>query len=187
MKRIAVFASGYGSNFQAIVENSGISYEVDLLISDCEDSYAVKRAHDLGIQSFVFNPKCFQNKNSYEEIIVKKLQEHNVDYLALAGYMRIIGPILLNAFPNKIINIHPSLLPAFKGIDAILQAFEYGVKVTGVTVHFVESGIDTGRIIEQIPLVIKNEMTYKELESEIHAIEHKIYPKVLNDLLREDS
>lgn len=183
MKRIAVFASGNGSNFQALVENANDVYEVVLLICDCNDSYVIQRANKLGIKSFIFNPKNFD----YESMLLNKLNEYKVDYIALAGYMRIIGPVLLKAFPNKIINIHPSLLPAFKGKDAILQAFKYGVRITGVTVHYVESGIDTGKIIEQMPMSIKEKMTYKEVEMEIHKVEHTLYPKVLTKLLREDS
>ncbi len=181
MIRLAVFASGTGSNFQSIVENQ-ISYKVVVLISDKINSYVIERAKKLNIPYAVFNPRDYDSKDNYELEILKTLLVHEVNYIALAGYMRLIGNILLNNYKDKIINIHPSLLPAFKGKDAIRQAVDYGVKVMGVTIHYVDFGIDTGNIIAQEAFAIKNNMTITEIEKKIHQIEHKLYPKILNNL-----
>ncbi len=185
MKKIAIFASGNGSNFEAIVRYPDKKYEVALLITDNEKAYAVKRAEYLGIPFLIFNPRDFKDKNDYEVFLVRKLRQYEVDFIVLAGYMRIIGSKLLSAYENKIINIHPSLLPAFKGKDAISQAFLYGVKVTGVTIHLVNQDIDSGMIIEQIPFYINNKMTINDLEKEIHKIEHANYPIVINKFSEE--
>lgn len=185
MKRLAVFASGSGSNFQAIVENA-VNYQVVLLVCDKIDAFVIKRAHELAIPTLIINPKDYQSKVQYEEVILNSLKEHQVEFIALAGYMRLIGSVLLTAFKDKIINIHPSLLPAFKGKNAIEQVINAGVLETGVTIHFVDSGIDTGEIIAQDIIKINEKMSKNEIEEKIHLVEHRLYPKILNQLLEED-
>ena len=186
MKKIALFASGNGSNFQAIIdeiENGNLMAEIALLVTDNPDCFAVKRAHNHNIPVFSFNPKNYHSKEEYEKEIAFCLIKKNVLLLVLAGYMRLIGMVLLKAFPNRIINIHPALLPAFPGKNGIQQAYQYGVKIFGVTVHYVDAGMDTGKIIAQECFHAEGKETLAEIEQKIHAIEHQLYAKVIKDIL----
>lgn len=186
MVKIAVFASGNGGNFQSIVEKSKEdkfgNYSIELLVVDKENSYARKRAEKLGIPCYVIIPKEFSNKENYEKKIIEILKEKGIKLIALAGYMRIISSTLLKAYENKIVNIHPAYLPNFPGKDGIGDAFKAGVKETGVTIHYVDEGVDSGEIIYQEKLKIKDEWDIEKLEEEIHKIEHRIYPMILNKL-----
>lgn len=187
--RIAVLASGNGSNFEALcqgVENKTIAAEIVLLFSDHRDAYVLERAKKHHINSESFELKEFDNKLAYEKALLEVLQTNKVDLLVLAGYMRIVGEELLSAFPNKIINIHPALLPAFPGLHGIRDAFEAGVKETGVTVHFVDSGVDTGPIIAQEAVEITKADTLETLEEKIHAVEHVLYPAVIAKIVKGD-
>ncbi|QGM28977.1 phosphoribosylglycinamide formyltransferase [Bacillus sp. N3536] len=182
--RFAVFASGSGSNFQAIydaVRTGRLIGEPVLVVTNKQDAYVVKRAEAVGIETLVLKPTSFSTKDAYEQEILKKLQELQVEWLVLAGYMRLVGDILLDAFPNRIVNIHPSLLPAFPGKDAIGQALEHGVKVTGVTVHLVDAGMDTGPILSQYAVEVVAEDREKT-EERIHAVEHELYVQTLQQL-----
>lgn len=184
--RLAVFASGSGSNFQAILEaiqKGELDAEVSLLVCDRTDAYAIERAKKHRIPVFQFNPKDFQNKQGFESEILKKLRESSIDFIVLAGYMRLVGETLLRAYENKIVNIHPSLLPAFPGKEAIEQAYTARVKVTGVTVHYVDEGMDTGPIIDQRPVYIEDNDTIETLRKKIQAVEHQLYPAVLKKAL----
>lgn len=188
MKKIAVFASGNGSNFQNLIDAQKVGLlagRIELIISDRETAYVNTRAQIEGIPIFSFNPKKYLNKEEYELVIVEILQEMKIDYLILAGYMRLIGPILLNAYTNKIVNLHPSLLPSFQGKNAVEQAFNYGVKVTGVTVHFVDEGMDTGPIIKQRAVKIEEHDTLKTLTDKIHQEEHKVLLEAVNLVLSD--
>lgn len=185
---ISVFASGSGTNFQAIadaVNNGTIPARIALLVCDKPDAYVLQRAEKEGITTFVFEPKKFASKAHYEQQILMELQRHEVEWIFLAGYMRIIGRTLLNAYPEKIVNIHPALLPAFPGANGILDAYKYGVKVFGVTVHFVDEGVDTGKIIDQDSFKIWGSESLEEVENQIHKIEHEIYPRVIAKLLSQ--
>ncbi len=182
---IAVFASGSGTNFQAIqnaIENGQLQAKIELLVTDKPGAYVTVRAGEKGIPVLALSPKECESKEAYEKEVLKTLQENNVEWLVLAGYMRLIGHTLLSAFPSKIINIHPSLLPSFPGKDAIGQAMDHGVKVTGVTVHFVDEGMDTGKIIMQkaVNVIDGNR---EQTEQAIHEVEHEIYPAALQALL----
>ncbi|MGM7703520.1 phosphoribosylglycinamide formyltransferase [Pseudalkalibacillus sp. Hm43] len=186
MKNIAVFASGSGSNFQAIidaVETGELEAEITLLVCDKPGVKAIERAEKHGIPSFVFSPKTYVDKEAFETEILEKLNDAEVDFIALAGYMRLIGPTLLNEFEGKMVNIHPSLLPEFPGKDAIGQALEAGVNETGVTVHYVDNGMDTGPIIEQVAVPVYEDDTQNHVRKRIHEVEHELYPKVLQKLL----
>ncbi|MCZ8533977.1 phosphoribosylglycinamide formyltransferase [Psychrobacillus psychrodurans] len=182
--KFAVFASGSGTNFQAIydaVQEGKLTGEAVLVVTDKPDAFIVERAEKAGIATLAIKPSSFSSKSAYEQAILEKLNELNVEWIVLAGYMRLIGDVLLEAFPNRIINIHPSLLPAFPGKDAIGQAMEHGVKVTGVTVHYVDAGMDTGPIIAQQAVeVVEGDRV--QTEKRIHEVEHALYTKALQQL-----
>ncbi|SDH77570.1 formyltetrahydrofolate-dependent phosphoribosylglycinamide formyltransferase [Alteribacillus persepolensis] len=186
--KLAVFASGSGSNFQAIadaIEEDRLQAEISLLVSDKPEAYAVERAKTLGISVFTFRPKEYQNKRAFENEIVKHLHEKEIDIIILAGYMRLIGPILLQTYEGCIFNIHPSLLPAFPGKNAIEQAWHANVKVTGVTVHMVDEGMDTGPIIAQESVDIKDTDSLASLTKAIQAVEHRLYPDTIQRLIEK--
>lgn len=184
MKKIVVFASGSGSNFQTIVDKlHKQACEVALLVCDKPGAYCIERAQNLNIPTFVFNPKDYPNKEAFEQEICRQLSPLNPDLIVLAGYMRIFGHTLLDAYEGKIINIHPALLPAFPGRDGIGDALKYGVKIMGVTVHYVDSGIDTGIIIDQLCFKRTGLESKEEIEQKIHALEHELYPTVIKQLL----
>ena len=186
MKRIAIFASGNGSNFEALVsayQRGELHAEPVVCICDKPGAGVIERAERLGIPIEVVSPKEFENKEEYEKGILKILKEKDVDLICLAGYMRIIGKTLLEAYPWKIINIHPSLLPAFKGAHAIRNAFEYGVKVFGVTIHYVDETLDGGKIISQAAIPYKGD-SIEEIETLIHKTEHRLYVETVNELIK---
>ncbi|WP_210367249.1 phosphoribosylglycinamide formyltransferase [Bacillus sp. REN3] len=186
MKKIAVFASGSGSNFQAIAaaaQSGSLNAEICLLVCDKPGAFAVERAGMLGIPAMVISPKDFKTKEAYEAEILQKLTEMDVEFIVLAGYMRLIGPVLLKAYESKIVNIHPSLLPAFPGKDAIGQALAAGVKTTGVTIHYVDEGMDTGPIIASAAVQVEDGETRESLQKKVQRIEHSLYPEVLEQLL----
>ncbi|OFI49291.1 phosphoribosylglycinamide formyltransferase [Floricoccus tropicus] len=188
LKRVAVLASGNGSNFEAIiqaVEEGRINCSVELVFSDKPDAYVLERAKNHKIPFTSFMIKDFSSKLEYEQELLKILKENQIDILILAGYMRLIGNELLDAFPQRIINIHPSLLPSFPGLHGIEDAFNYGVKYTGVTVHYVDSGIDTGKIINQAVVDIAPDDDLESLEAKIHQTEHIIYPDTLAKLINK--
>ena len=182
MKKIAVFASGSGTNFQAIIDSikhGQLDAEIKLLVCDHPNAYCIERAENENIPRFVFSAKKYAEKKEYEQEIIQKLNDLDVEYIILAGYMRLIGSTLLKPFENRIINIHPSLLPAFPGKDAIGQALEAKVKTSGVTIHFVDEGMDTGPIIAQQAVELSDAETIESLQEKIHAIEHELYPATL--------
>ncbi|WP_144941384.1 phosphoribosylglycinamide formyltransferase [Paenibacillus sp. 32O-W] len=186
--RIAVFASGSGSNFQAIadaVKAGQLDVELGLLVCDKPRAAVVDRADRAGIPSFVFRPREFSSREEYEREIVKRLKEHDIDLVVLAGYMRLITETLVTPYYGRMINIHPSLLPSFPGLNAVEQALEHGAKVTGVTVHYVDGGMDTGPIIAQRALAIGEGESAESLTERIHKIEHELYPEVIQ-WVRED-
>ncbi|RYM05179.1 phosphoribosylglycinamide formyltransferase [Sporolactobacillus sp. THM7-7] len=185
---IAVFASGNGSNFQAImqaVRDGGIPATIELLVCDQPDAYVIKRAKAAGVDTLVVTRQAFPTKRAFEKKIVEACRKKNIGFIFLAGYMRILGKTLLDAYPCRIVNIHPSLLPSFTGLDAIGQAFRKGVKITGVTIHYVDEGMDTGPIIAQAAVPIKDADTIDSLTERIHETEHVLYPKTIAKLLKE--
>lgn len=183
MVKIAVFASGSGTNFENIVNkvNDGTiqNVSIELLVVDKVNAYATQRAQKLGIPYVFVNPKAFETKAEYEKEIIKYLEENEIDLIVLAGYMRIVSPVLLQAYPRRIINIHPAYLPNFPGAHAILDAFEAKASETGVTVHFVDEGIDTGEVIYQEKLPVNKEWSLETLEEHVHALEYVLYPKAI--------
>ena len=183
--KIAIFASGNGSNFQAIAEailSGKIDATLCFLFCDNSKAYAIERARKMGIPVFTFTPKDFINRLAYEEQVLKHLRSYDVDLVVLAGYMKIVGPVLLSAYKKRILNIHPSLLPAFPGRYGIQEAFDSGVIETGVTVHFIDEGVDTGPVIAQERIEILPSDTVESLEKKIHLIEHRLFPQVIQEL-----
>ena len=185
--RLAVFASGSGSNYEAIAEacrDGRLDAEVVLLVCDKPGAKVLERAKRYGTESFAFTPKDYESREAYETVLATMLDERGVDYVCLAGYMRIVGKVLLERYEQRIVNIHPSLLPSFKGAHAIQDAVEYGVKIFGATTHFVDETLDGGRIIAEGAIVYEGN-DIEELTNLIHAIEHKLYVKTINKLINK--
>lgn len=185
MLNLAIFASGNGSNFQAIAEyfNKYPSSPVKLLVCDRSQAHVIRRAEDLGIPHVVIERKDYPSKELFELAILQHLEQANIHFIALAGYMRLIGATILKQYPGKIVNIHPSLLPAFPGKHAVCQAISYGVKISGVTIHFVDEGMDTGPIIYQKSVPVYPTDTAVSLQARINAIELDIFPQVIEKCL----
>ena len=184
--RIAVYASGNGSNFQAIAEaiaSKQVDATICFLFCDNPKAYVIERAKKLGVPFKVFSPRNYENRAAYERELLNQLELDAVDLIVLAGYMRIIGPTLLRAYANRILNIHPSLLPSFPGKSSIQDAFDANEKETGVTVHFVDEGVDTGPIIAQEKVIILPEDTLDSLETRIHQVEHRLFPQVIQKVI----
>ena len=187
MKRLAIFASGTGSNFVAIAkacESGVLDARVAVMVCDKPGAPVIDRAREMGVETFVFSPKDYAGKAAYEAEIVRLLDALKVDLVCLAGYMRIVGETLLQAYEGRIINIHPSLLPAFKGAHAVEDAVAYGVKVYGITIHRVNAALDGGRIIAQ------RAFPYEGTDpAEVHRIgqkiEHELYVDTIKKLLCE--
>ena len=182
MMNIAVLASGRGSNFSAIIraaKKGKIKANLSLLVCDNPKAGAVGRAKRAGVKIAMVKREDFSSRDDFERKIIEHLQQNNIDLVVLAGFMRMLGHELISRYENKIINIHPALLPSFKGAHGIKDAFDYGVKVTGVTVHFVDGQMDHGPIILQSPLRIEEGDTPESLEAKIHKLEHKIYPEAI--------
>lgn len=180
--KLAVFASGNGSNFQAIAESIIVDEYADLVLLVCDKQcYAMERARQLGIPSFVLDKS--KKRSEYEQDALKVLDFYGVEFIALAGYMNIIGSTLLDRYEGRIVNIHPSLLPRYRGLRAIERAFENKDEEVGITIHYVDKGIDTGKIIAQESLKYNGE-SLEELETRIHALEHELYVETLKGLLK---
>lgn len=185
--RIAVFCSGNGSNFQAIldaVKHRRLKAEVALMVCDNPKAFAVRRASRSNIPSVVASPKLFSSRTDYEKFILRILKNQRVTMIALAGFMRIFTPHFINAYKNKILNIHPSYLPAFKGAHAIADAFRAKAKKTGVTIHLVTAHVDDGPILVQKKVKILKDDTLAVLESRIHQLEHRLYPLAIQKFIR---
>ena len=179
---IAVFCSGRGTNLQAIIDaiKAGrIRANLRLVISDVEEAYCLKRAENAKIKIIFINPKKFKDKELFDKEVIRYLREEKIDLIVLAGYMRILSPYFVKKYRNKILNIHPTLLPSFKGTSGIKDAWRYGVKVTGVTVHFVTEELDSGPIILQEAVRIEKNDTLELLEEKIHKVEHRLYPEAI--------
>ncbi len=186
--RLGVLGSGKGSNFVAIADACAagrLSAEVALVISDVPDAGILERARERGLRAEYLPPGKYRSKldEEAEADYIAALQTARVDWVVLAGFMRIIKAPMLRAFPLKIVNIHPALLPAFPGLASWKQALDYGVKVTGVTVHLVDHGIDTGPIIAQAAVLVEDEDTPESLHARIQQVEHELYPAALGRIL----
>lgn len=179
---IAVFASGKGTNFSAIikaVKSGKIKASLSLLVCDQSKAGAIGRAKRAGIKVALVRREGFAAKKDFENKIIAHLEENKIDLIVLAGFMRLLTPEFVGKYKGRILNIHPALLPSFKGTEAIKEAFDYGVKVTGVTVHFVDEEMDHGPIILQKAAPIEDDDTPESLENKIHKLEHRLYPQAI--------
>tara|TARA_B100000953_G_scaffold258408_1_gene223090 strand:- start:142 stop:729 length:588 start_codon:yes stop_codon:yes gene_type:complete len=181
--KLAVLVSGRGSNLQAIIdsiEREELNAHISIVISSTRDAMALKRAEKHGIKTIFIDPTAYLNSKEYDKVLIEKLKEFSIDLICLAGYMRILGEEVIQTFKEKIINIHPSLLPAFPGLNAQKQAIVHGVKFSGCTVHFVDSGVDSGPIILQTAVPVYDNDDEKSLSKRILEQEHYLYPKAIN-------
>ena len=186
--KIAVFASGYGSNFEVIARAAKageIPAEVVLLVCDKAEARACQIAEQMNIPMFVFSAKEYSSKAEYESAIVERCKQAEVELICLAGYMRIVGETLLNAYNGLIINLHPALLPSFKGAKAIEQAFEYGVKIFGATIHYVDESLDGGKIIAQRAVEYDGD-SLEEITAMVHNVEHQLYIETIKKILDKE-
>lgn len=180
--KLGVLISGSGTNLQALIdsiERGELDATIEIVVSSRPDAYGLKRAEAAGIQTLTLSRELYADPFVADAVIVEALKSRHVDYVIMAGYMRMVRDPLLIAFPDRIVNLHPALLPSFKGAHAIQDAFEAGVKVTGVTVHFADARYDCGPIIAQRPVAIEEGWTIEELEAAIHDVEHELYPEVV--------
>ena len=185
MKRIGILLSGRGSNFEAIarqIDEGKLGAEIAVVVSNVEASPGLRRARERGLDVFFANSKGL-SREAFDRQVIRVLEEKRVDLVCLAGFMRLLSPSFIQAFRNRILNIHPSLLPAFPGLDAQRQALEYGVKVSGCTVHFVDEGLDSGPIILQAVVPVLDGDTEESLSARILEQEHQIYPKAIQCVL----
>ena len=187
--KLAIFVSGNGSNLQAIIdsiENDYLAAEISLVLSNVKDAYALERGKNHGLEVVFLDPQTFPNRANYEQKIIDLLLSKSIDLICLAGFMQILGKNFIEAFSGKIINIHPSLLPAFPGLNVQKKALEHGAKFSGCTVHFVNEEIDGGAIILQSVVPIHDEDDIESLSKRILEQEHIIYPEAIR-LIIEDS
>ncbi len=180
--KLGVLISGSGSNLQALIDNieaGTLDATIEVVISSRADAYGLKRAEAAGIQTLTLSRELYDDPFTADEVIASTLAAREVDYVIMAGYMRMVHDPILRAFPNRVVNLHPALLPSFKGAHGIQEAFDYGVKLTGITVHFADDRYDCGPIIAQRAVAIEEGMTVEQLEERIHAVEHELYPEVI--------
>ncbi len=176
---VAVLASGSGTNFQAIIDADIKAANIAVLVCNNPGAYAVKRAEKHGIPVELVDHKDFDTREGFERQVVTRLRKYEAGLVVLAGFMRVLTPFFVSRFKNRIINIHPALLPSFPGVHAARQAIDYGAKLTGCTVHFVDEGVDTGPIILQSAVPVEDNDTEDSLLSKIHTEEHRIFPQAV--------
>ena len=179
--RIGVLLSGSGTNLQAIIDAAaeGLPVEIVHVVSSRPDAFGIERAHRAGIPVTVLNRDVYADPVEADKRIAETLRYAHAEYVVMAGYMRKVTPVLLDAFPDRVLNLHPALLPSFKGAHAIQDAFDAGVKVTGITVHFANEDYDKGPIVAQRAVEVREDDTHDDLEARIHEVEHVLYPEVL--------
>lgn len=180
--KLGVLISGSGTNLQAIIDaiaEGSLDAEIRVVISSRPDAYGLVRAKEAGIQTIALSKDVYADPDIANEAIATELVHAGCDYVVMAGYMRMLGEAVLVAFPDRVLNLHPALLPSFKGAHAIRDAYDAGVKVTGVTVHFANAEYDKGPIVAQRAVDIAEDDTLESLEEKIHAVEHELYPEVL--------
>jgi phosphoribosylglycinamide formyltransferase-1 len=185
-RRIAVLISGRGSNLQALIDavsDGRLRAEIAVVISNRADAQGLERARAANIDTLTIPHRDFPTRDAFEAVLVRELRARDVSLICLAGFMRLLGPTFLGAFPNRILNIHPSLLPAFPGVDAQRQAWDHGAKLAGATVHFVTGELDGGPIITQRAIPVLDDDTPETLAARILDVEHRIYPEAVGLVL----
>ena len=179
---IGVLLSGSGTNLQALIDriaDGSLAADIVLVISSRPDAFGIERAKAAGLPTLVLNREAYADAEAADRRIVDALAEAGAEYVVMAGYMRMVTDVLLDAFPNRVVNLHPALLPSFRGAHGIQDAWDAGVKVTGVTVHFANAEYDKGPIIAQRPVEVREDDTVDTLEARIHDVEHELYPQVI--------
>lgn len=185
--KLAVFISGTGTNMVAIhnaIKDGALDATIELIVSSNDYAKGIDYARNEGLDLLVFTPADYDDPEAVDARIVEALEEHDIEYVAMAGYMRKVTPVLLDAFPNRVVNLHPALLPKHRGAHAIQDAFEAGDEVTGITIHFANEEYDKGPIIFQHEVPVFPDDTIDDLETRIHAAEHEYYPQVLQQIAR---
>lgn len=185
-RRLGILVSGRGSNLQSIIDaaaSGSLDATIAVVISNRADAAALERARTAGIDALCMAPREYGGRDDYDRALAGALRARQVDLVCLAGFMRLVGPPLLDAFPNRILNIHPSLLPAFPGLDAQRQALEYGVRVSGATVHLVTAELDGGPIVAQAAVPVLPDDTVESLAARILVEEHRLYPEAIARVL----
>ena len=188
-RHLGVLISGRGSNLQSIIDaisQGRLDAQIAIVVSSRDDAAGLKRASEAGIQTTCLRPRDYQGRDAYDRALAGILEARGVDFVCLAGFMRLVGPPLLAAFPNRMLNIHPSLLPAFPGLDAQRQALDYGVRFTGATVHLVTAELDGGPIVLQSVVPVLEDDSVETLSERILVEEHRIYPEAIQMLLDGD-
>jgi phosphoribosylglycinamide formyltransferase-1 len=175
-ERIAVLVSGSGTNLQALLDHPVCGSRIALVLSDRPDVKALERAASHGVESAVLRPEDYEGREPFDRAVVDLLLDRGIDAVLTAGYMRLLGPAMLDAYGGRWLNVHPSLLPAFPGMHGVADALAYGVKVTGVTVFLVDDGIDTGPVVLQEPIEVREDDDWDSLEARVHEVEHRLLP-----------
>lgn len=186
LARLAILCSGFGSNLQAIIsaiQCQKLTAEIVCVMSDQPLAYCLKRAQENNIPTVLLDARIYSTRSAMTQEILIRLQRYQVEWVILAGFMRLLGPSIIEAYRNRILNVHPSLLPAFPGKNAIQRAWEAKVSVTGVTVHFVDERIDTGPVILQEKVEVVQGESLESLEEKIHAVEHRLYPRAIQGVI----
>jgi phosphoribosylglycinamide formyltransferase-1 len=184
--KIAVFASGNGSNLQALldrVRDGTLPAEISLVVSDRADAFALERGRTAGVETLLLRPKSYASRDAYDTALRKEIEARGIDWVVLAGFMRILDTAFVRSFLGRIVNVHPSLLPAYPGVRSIERAWKAGEREVGVTVHFVDEGVDTGPVIRQARIAVENGETLEGLTERVHRLEHRLYPEVVRDLV----
>jgi phosphoribosylglycinamide formyltransferase-1 len=181
--RVAVLASGQGTNLQALMDDAVVGPWIVLVVSDRTDAYALERARTGNVEAVFLDPAAYADRAAHDHALRELLESERIDCVALAGFMRIVGPEVVEAFRGRILNVHPALLPSFPGAHAVADALEWGVKVTGVTVHLVDEEVDHGPIVAQEPVAVRTDDDWDSLESRIHRAEHRLLPAAVRALV----
>ena len=181
--RIAVLVSGSGTNLQALLLDPVIAPHVALVLSDRPAILALARAAEAGVETLVIEPDRFRDRDAFSRAVAEELERREIDLLVSAGYMRILGPEVVKRWHQRFLNVHPALLPSFPGMHGVRDALAYGVKTTGVTVHFVDDGVDSGPIVLQESVEVRDDDSWDTLETRIHEVEHRLLPAAVRALI----
>jgi phosphoribosylglycinamide formyltransferase-1 len=181
--RVAVLVSGGGTNLQALLDDPTVAPAIALVVSDRPDVKALERAESHRVEAVVAYPAAYPDRTAWEASLLETLRARAIDTIVSAGWMRLLGTVVLDAFPGRVLNVHPALLPSFPGMHGVSDALAYGVKVTGVTVHLVDEGTDTGPIVLQEAIEVRDDDDWDSLEARVHAVEHRLLPRAVRALL----